>query len=688
MVEGTTAADRIAALRAQVAHHAMRYHVLDDPEITDEAYDALVGQLRALEAQLTPDVAGETDSPGNWIGGGPLQLQPETPFVQQIGKVQHRAPMLSLDNLFTEADLAAFVHRTGGTDGGVDYLAEPKLDGLAMALTYRDGVLVMAATRGDGSTGEEVTAQVRTIGTVPDRLTGAGVPELLEVRGEVYMCRAVFRQLNEQMMQRGDKPFANPRNAAAGGVRQLDPEMTRARQLDFLCHGVVVDEVIRQRYATQEEILAGLQAWGLPVCPERRVVCGSAGCLGYYRTLLEQRDQLPYDIDGVVYKVNRVERQQQLGMSRRVPRWAAAHKFPALEVVTWVQGIDVQVGRSGALTPVARLLPVEVAGVTVRNATLHNFQELERKDVRVGDQVVIRRAGDVIPEVVRVAVPAAPRAALLPCPVACPVCGSPVTREGDEVVARCSGGLLCGAQLRESVRHFASRGAMDIEGMGEKVIDQLIAAGWVGSVADLYRLHDRRETWQTMERMGARTVDNLLAAIDRSRTVPLDRFLYALGIRDVGTATARNVALLFGSLAAVMTAEVDGLTGVEEVGVVVAGRIHDFFRQPRQRALVDELLALGVVCQPPELPRQSAGAGYAGRTVVLTGTLGALGRTEAKRHLESLGIRVASAVSGRTALLIVGANPGSKVADAMRLGVPVMSGEEFLQRFPLQGEIG
>ena len=660
------AARRAAALREQLNHHNHLYYVLDAPEIPDAEYDKLFRELQALE-RAHPELV-RPDSPTQRVGAAPLAA---------FGEVRHELAMLSLDNAFNDEDVTDFDRRVREGLGveTVDYAAEPKLDGLAVSLLYEDGVLLRAATRGDGTTGEDVTQNVRTIHSVPLRLLDKAYPRRLEVRGEVYMPKAGFLALNKRQEEKGEKIFANPRNAAAGSLRQLDPRITAARPLEMCCYGVGVAEggALPDRHSA---ILDQLRAWGLRVSAERAVVKGAAGCLAYYATLAAKRAALAYEIDGVVYKVDALAQQRQLGFVSRAPRWALAHKFPAEEAMTTVLGIDVQVGRTGAITPVARLEPVTVGGVTVSNATLHNEDEVRRKDVRVGDTVVIRRAGDVIPEVVSVIKERRPaRTRLFHLPVQCPVCGSEVVRVEGEAVARCSGGLYCPAQRKETIRHFAARRAMDIEGLGDKLVEQLVEQGLVRGVADLYQLS--LEQLAGLERMGRKSAENLLQALEKSKNSTLPRFLYALGIREVGEATALVLAQHFGDLSAIAEANEDELQTVPDVGPVVARQIAAFFHEPHNREVIAKLQAAGV--HWPALPRRGRALPLAGKTYVLTGTLQAMTRDEAKEKLQALGAKVAGSVSAKTHCVVAGEEAGSKLDKARALGVEIFDEAGFLK---------
>jgi DNA ligase (NAD+) len=660
-------AARIAALRKELLAHDYRYYVLDDPSVSDSEYDGLMQELKALEAQhpelITPD------SPTQRVGGTP---------VTDFGVVEHAVPMLSLDNGFSEQDLLDFdrrIHERLKTEADIDYSAEPKLDGLAVSLTYRGGVLQRAATRGDGIKGEDVTANVRTIRGVPLSLRGAP-PELIEVRGEVFMPLAGFKLMNEQAQARGEKVFVNPRNAAAGSLRQLDPRISASRPLDIFLYaiGQVGGGSVPAR---QSELLQAFREWGLKTCPEAQVVHGVAGCLRYYQEIGARRGTLPYQIDGVVYKVDARADQERLGFVSRAPRWALAHKFPAEEATTLLTGIDFQVGRTGALTPVARLKPVFVGGVTVSNATLHNMDEVQRKDVRAGDTVVIRRAGDVIPEVVRV-VPddAHAHRKQVVLPERCPICDSPVEKLEGEAIARCSGGFTCRAQRQEGLRHFASRRAMDIEGLGDRLIEQLVEHELVKSPADLYGL--TLEQLAGLARMGEKSAANLHAAIAGSRNTTLPRFLFALGIRDVGEATALALAQHFRDLEPLLAATPEQIEAVPDVGPVVAAHVAVFFGSKAHRAAIARLREQGVAW-PPMPARATTGLKLSGQTWVVTGTLESMTRETATEALVERGAKVAGSVSKKTSGVVVGADPGSKLKKAQELGIPVLDEAGFLE---------
>ena len=658
-------AKRVAQLREQIDYHNYRYYVLDDPEIPDAQYDRLMRELQTLEAEhpelVTPD------SPTQRVGAQPLSA---------FGEVRHALPMLSLDNAFDDDEVADFDRRARERleVDSIDYTAEPKLDGLAVSLLYEDGRLVRGATRGDGTTGEDITQNVRTIDSIPLRLRGDDYPRRLEVRGEVFMSHAGFQSLNRRQQEQGDKLFANPRNAAAGSLRQLDARITAQRPLEIFCYGVGLTEdgSLPERHSG---ILECLKGWGLRVYKGIEQVTGLQGCIDYYRRLETQRDALPFDIDGVVFKVDRIDYQQRLGFVARAPRWAIARKFPAQEEMTRVLGIDVQVGRTGAITPVARLEPVFVGGVTVTNATLHNEDEVHRKDVRVGDTVIVRRAGDVIPEVVSVIREHRPKGARkFVMPVRCPVCGSDIERVEGEAVARCTGGLYCEAQRKEAIKHFASRRAMDIEGLGDKLVDQLVDQGLIEDVAGLYSLE--ATTVAGLERMGEKSADNLVKALEKSKDTTLDRFLYALGIREVGEATARALAQAFGDLNVIMKASAEELEAVRDIGPVVARHIVHFFEQPHNIEVIDKLLAAGIAWPKIEVDRHQP---LAGRSYVLTGTLESMTRDEVKQKLQALGATVSGSVSAKTTAVIAGEKAGSKLAKAEKLGVQVLDENELMR---------
>jgi len=661
------AAARARALREAIATHDHAYYVLDAPTIPDADYDALFRELAALEAAHPELVTPE--SPTQRVGGAPAAA---------FAPMRHAVPMLSIrTETDTTADAAAKFDARIRRDLGlpadappVEYVAELKFDGLAISLRYERGALAVAATRGDGEVGEDVTRNVRTIRAIPQRLATADPPDVLEVRGEVYMRRADFEALNERQRAAGERTFINPRNTAAGAVRQLDPAATAQRPLRFFAYGLGEARGFAAP-VTHGELLRQLRGFGLPVNGDWRIARGAAELAAYYEDVARRRDALPFDIDGVVYKVNALDLQRTLGYVTREPRWAVAHKFPAEEMQTRVLGIEVQVGRTGAVTPVARLAPVFVGGVTVTNATLHNEDEVRRKDVHVGDTVVVRRAGDVIPEVVRVLPERRPADARpFRMPAECPECGSAIVRLPDEAVARCSGGLVCPAQRKQSLLHFAGRRAMDIEGLGDKLVDQLVDAGIVRTPADLYGLDAARLA--ALERMAEKSAANVVAAIEASKATTLARFVFALGIRHVGEATARDLARHFGGLDALMDAGESALLEVRDVGPVLAQSIARFFAEPHNRSVIAALRAAGVRWdeQPPQ--RGAAAGPLAGRTVVLTGTLPTLSRDEAKALVEAAGGKAAGSVSRKTDYVIAGEEAGGKLDRARDLGIPVL----------------
>jgi len=665
---------QIETLREQLRYHSYQYYVLDDPDIPDAEYDRLYQQLLVLE-EKHPDLI-TTDSPTQRVGSSPL-----TAFDQ----IQHQMPMLSLDNVFNEEDLQAFNQRIQDRlkiNDEIEYTAEPKLDGLAISLRYEKGELIYAATRGDGTTGENVTQNIRTMRSVPLRLLGTDFPQVLEVRGEVFMPKAGFEKLNKLARENGDKEFANPRNAAAGSLRQLDPEVTAKRPLSIYCYstGVVEDAELAQsrlsesRLAdTHYEILQQLKSFGLPVCNEIKRFHGVTGCLAYYEEISKRRDDLPYDIDGIVYKVNSIELQDRLGFVARAPRWAIAHKFPAQEEISKIIEVDFQVGRTGAITPVARLEPVFVGGVTVSNATLHNMDEIRRKDIRVGDQVIVRRAGDVIPEVARVI----PGSRKTPLPeiqmlTSCPVCQSAVEQIEGEAIARCTGGLYCQAQRAQAIKHFASRKAMDIDGLGDKIVDQLVEEDLIHTPADLYQLSI--EVLSSLERMAEKSATNLLKALEASKHPILSRFIYALGIREVGETTAMNLANEFKTLTAIQQADFDHLIEVQDIGPIVAQHIVNFFQQQHNLDVIAQLLSAGIEIQDVKIPASAnqSNSKFSGKIVVITGTLPTMSRDEAKDRLLAAGAKVTGSVSAKTDYLLAGDKAGSKLTKAEKLGVQVI----------------
>ena len=667
---------RAAFLRAELERHNHAYYVLDAPTISDAEYDRLFRELQAIEA-VHPELYAP-DSPTQRVAGTPLP---------EFRQLTHVVPMLSLNNAFSAEEVSAFDRRCRDGLGLalVDYACEPKFDGLAISLRYENGVFVQGATRGDGFTGEDVTQNLRTVRNIPLRLVSAAVPARLEVRGEVLMLRRDFERLNERQATQGEKIFVNPRNAAAGSLRQLDPKITATRPLRFFAYGVAdstqMSVAVSPAPTFHSAMMDQLADWGFPVAVERAVASGAQGLLDYYARIGAARRDLPYDIDGVVYKVNRLAGQEALGFVSRAPRFAIAHKFPAEEALTTVEAIEVQVGRTGAITPVARLTPVFVGGVTVTNATLHNEDEVRRKDVRVGDTVSVRRAGDVIPEVVAVVLEKRP--IMVPAfvmPKSCPVCGSAIEKPEDEAIARCTGGLFCPAQRKQALLHFASRRAMDIEGLGDKLIDQLVDNAIIKTPADLYKLDSL--LLAKLERMAEKSAANLLAAIEQSKGTTLARFIFALGIRNVGEATAKDLARHFGGLDALMSADVDKLQQVPDVGPVVAASIAHFFAEPHNVAVVEQLRAAGIQWQEGA-PAAVAVAPLAGKTFVLTGTLPTLTRDVAKDLIEAQGGKVAGAVSKKTHYVVAGAEAGSKLEKARELGITILDEAQFRELLEL-----
>lgn len=665
-----TVSEEIKALTQQLNYHSHQYYVLDAPEIPDAEYDRLFRELQQLEADY-PELK-KIDSPTQRVGGKPLDA-----FTQ----VEHRIPMLSLGNVFSEQELQDFYKRVRDrlkTDTEIEFTAEPKLDGLAISLMYEKGVLVQAATRGDGSVGENVTENARTIRNIPLHLLGNDIPKVLEVRGEVFMSKAVFEKLNKNARDKGEKTFVNPRNAAAGSLRQLDSKIAASRELSMYCYAVGVVEGF-ELPETHSAVLEKLGEWGMPLCPDVEVVQSAKGCQSFYEKIGKKRDQLSYDIDGVVYKVNKLSLQQELGFVARAPRWATAHKFPAQEEITTVNAIEFQVGRTGAITPVARLEPVFVGGVTVSNATLHNMDEVRRKDVRVGDQVIIRRAGDVIPEVASV-VPGKRKAGVkeVQLPHACPVCDSDIVQEEDEAVARCSGGLFCHAQRKEGIKHFASRRAMDIDGLGDKLVEQLVDAGLIDHIDDLYQLKNKIDKISAMERMGKKSVDNLISSLEESKSTTLPRFIFALGIREVGEVTAASLANYFGDIELLKNADEETLINIEDVGPIVASRVVTFFKQDHNLEVIDKLIKSGV--NWPAIEKKSEDQlSLNGLSFVVTGTLSSMSRNDAKQKLIDLGAKVVGSVSKKTNYVVVGENPGSKASKAEQLGVEILDEDAFLE---------
>ena len=654
-------------LRSEIDEHNYRYYALDEPSIPDAEYDRLFRRLQKLEADYPSLVS--LDSPTQRVGQTPLE---------SFASVRHQQPMLSLDNAFSEEELRAMDRRVRqglGVDAEIDYVCEPKLDGVAANLLYEEGRLVRGATRGDGAQGEDITQNLRTVDSIPLHLRGRDYPSVLEVRGEVYMPKIGFEQLNRDALEKGEKPFVNPRNAAAGSLRQLDSRITAKRPLEMCVYGV--GHTDGSLPPGHWEILHALRDWGFKINPEARLVQGIEACLDYYRGLARRRAELSYDIDGIVFKVNRRDQQEELGYVARAPRWAIAYKFPAQEEVTQLEAVEFQVGRTGAITPVARLKPVFVGGVTVSNASLHNRDEIERLDVMLGDQVIVRRAGDVIPQILAVVREKRPEhARAIEFPERCPVCASPVARLAGEAVTRCDGGLICPAQRKEAIKHFASRKAMDIDGLGDKLVEQLVDKGLVSAVADLYRL--TQADLQGLERVGPKSAENLLSALEVSKQTSLDKFIYALGIREVGEATARNLAYHYGSLENLASAEAEDLQAVDDVGPVVAGFVAEFFRQPHNLEAIETLRNAGVTWEELD-PQEQADLPLAGQTYVLTGSLEQLTRDQAKQRLQALGAKVAGSVSKNTDYVVAGPGAGSKLKRAQDLGLSILSEANLLE---------
>ncbi len=659
---------RLEELKESLHYHAVRYYVEDNPEIPDAEYDRLMRELLEIEAQ-NPDLV-TVDSPSQRVGGKPLSV---------FSQVTHEVPMLSLDNAFDDGELDSFHKRAqdrAGTQIVKQYCCEPKLDGLAVSLLYENGVLVQAATRGDGTTGENITENVRTINAIPLKLRGNDWPTRLEVRGEVFMPKAGFEKLNELARQKGDKVFVNPRNAAAGSLRQLDSRITATRPLSFYAYSVGVVQGAELAASHYERFLQ-IKSWGLPMCPETKRVDSLAEVKAYYQNILQRRDALPYEIDGVVIKVDDIAIQERLGFVARAPRWAIAYKFPAQEEITTLNEVEFQVGRTGAITPVAKLEPVFVGGVTVSNATLHNADEIERLQVKIGDQVVIRRAGDVIPQVVSVIHERRLDSARdIVFPSLCPVCGSHVERIEGEAVTRCTGGLVCQAQRKQALKHFVSRKALDVDGLGDKVIEQLVDREMVETPADLFKLSAGVLT--VLERMGPKSAQNIVNALEKSKLTTLPRFLYSLGIREVGEATAANLAQHFKSLEMIQSATEEQLIEVQDIGVIVAKHITTFFGEEQNQAVVEDLLQQGIHWPEISAPEQGVELPLEGKTVVLTGTLSQLGRSEAKEALQALGAKVTGSVSKKTDILFAGENAGSKLAKAQELGVEIKTEQDLL----------
>lgn len=654
----------IKKLREEINEHNYRYHVLDNPIISDAEFDRLFLRLKKLESEhpelITPD------SPTQRVGAAPLK---------EFATITHQIPMLSLENAFNDEDITAFnqrIHDRLKSNHAIEYCCEPKLDGVAVSIRYENGILVQAATRGDGYIGEDITTNIKTIKSIPLKLRGTDFPDILEVRGEVVMSKKGFAALNEHAAKVGEKIFANPRNAAAGSLRQLDPKITAGRPLEIFMYGVGFVSGVKLP-AKHYDILKLLSQWGLRTNPYIEIAKDEKGCLTYYQKILALRDQLDYEIDGVVLKVNSIAEQQQLGFVSRAPRWAIAYKFPAQEEQTIIEAVDFNVGRTGALTPVARLKPVHVHGVIVSNATLHNMDEIERKDIRIGDTIIIRRAGDVIPEVVSVVTTLRPpHAKKIVLPSHCPVCHSMVERIEDEAVARCTGGLFCPAQRKESIRHFASRRAMNIEGLGDKIVEQLVDKKLIHSVADIYYL--KQEQIENLERMGKKSANNLLVEIEKSKKTTLERFLYSLGIREVGEATAKLLVHHFKTITNLKKATEEELQSVRDIGPVVAKHIAHFFHESHNREVIEKLIKAGI--HWPEI-NEKQNLPLAEKTFVITGTLHKFSRDEAKEALEKLGATVTNSVSKKTSFVVVGESPGSKFDKAKELNVPILNESEF-----------
>ncbi|MGI1677980.1 MAG: NAD-dependent DNA ligase LigA [Cellvibrionaceae bacterium] len=665
---------RVTSLRDQLNDHNYRYYVLDNPELPDAEYDRLMNELKDLE-KTHPELI-TSDSPTQRVGAAPLDA---------FSQVTHKIPMLSLDNAFTNEDLTDFDKRVkdrlenlNEMRKNIEYACEPKLDGIAVSLLYEKGVLIQSATRGDGQTGEDITQNTKTIGSIPLRLRSEKVPDVLEVRGEIYMPKASFEKLNDAARANEQKTFVNPRNAAAGSLRQLDSKITASRRLEMCAYSIgFVDggEMPMQH----SEILATLKNWGFLISDRLATVKNIEGCLAYYDKLSAVRDSLKYDIDGIVYKVNDINLQEKLGFVSRAPRWAIARKFPAQEEMTKLLNVEFQVGRTGAITPVARLEPVFVGGVTVSNATLHNKSEIERLDVRLGDTVIIRRAGDVIPKVASVVKSKRPKDATeIIFPVSCPICNSPIETIDGEVVARCTGGLICEAQRKEAIRHFVSRKAMDIDGLGDKLVEQLVDEKLITSVADIYAL--TMEPLADLERMGEKSANNLVAAIEDSKNTTFSRFLYSLGIREVGETTARNLAKAFGNLEALMEASVEDLQAVKDIGPVAAHFVDEFFQQEDNRQVIGALKSAGVNWKEEIFDRSADNKNelpLSGLTFVITGTLEGMSRDEAKEKLQDLGAKVSGSISKKTFALIAGEGGGSKLTKAEKLGVTILNDFTF-----------
>ncbi len=650
----------ILSLKETLNEHNYRYYVLDEPDLPDSEYDRLMKQLQTLERKHPQFIS--PDSPTQRVGGEPLSA---------FEQIKHELPMLSLDNAFSDQELEDFDRRIKERlkfEGDIEYACEPKLDGIAVSLLYVNGILERGATRGDGETGEDITQNVKTIASIPLKMRGKNFPKVLEVRGEIYMPLTVFNEINEAAKKNQQKVFVNPRNAAAGSLRQLDSKITASRRLEMCAYsvGLVEDGELPEKHS---DILAALQTWGFKINDKSQVAKNIGACLKYYQDLEKQRAKLGYDIDGIVYKVNQIDKQKKLGFVSKAPRWAIARKFPAQEELTTLLNVEFQVGRTGAITPVARLQPVFVGGVTVSNATLHNQDEINRLDIRIGDSVIINRAGDVIPKVVSVVKTKRPKnARVVEFPTHCPVCNSPVETVPGEAVARCTGGLICEAQRKEAIRHFASRRAMDVDGLGDKIVEQLVDEKLIGSVADLYKLEVA--TIADLERMGEKSAKNLVDALEKSKSTTLARFLFALGIREVGETTAKNLANALGNLDSIMASDANKLQEINDIGPVVAHFIEEFFQQNENIEIINELRAVGVHWDDIEVDASSLP--LLGRTYVITGTLESISRDEAKDKLLALGAKVSGSVSSKTYALIAGTGGGSKRSKAEALGIPVV----------------
>lgn len=658
---------RLETLKQQLTYHGHRYYVLDDPEIPDVEYDRMFQELSQLESEY-PELAS-VDSPSQRVGGAPLSA---------FKSVRHEMRMLSLDNAFSEDDMQAFDERIKDrlkSEESIEYACEPKFDGIAVSLLYRDGVLVRGATRGDGETGEDITQNVRTIGSIPIRLMGEGYPPNLEVRGEIYLPHKGFDALNKKALENDEKPFVNPRNAAAGSLRQLDSTITALRPLVMCAYSVGWYEG-GELPDTHTAIIDALGQWGFFISEHRRAVEGAQGCMEYYQYLEAERPKLPFDIDGIVFKVNAMALQQELGFVSRAPRWAIAHKFPAQEEITVLKDVEFQVGRTGAITPVAKLEPVFVGGVTVSNATLHNRDEVERLQIKIGDTVIVRRAGDVIPQIVSVVLSKRDESAQsIVFPECCPVCQSPVEAKEGEAVYRCTGGIVCEAQRKEVIKHFASRNAMDVDGLGDKIVEQLVDNKLIHSVADLFTLE--RDVVANLERMGEKSADNLLQALEDCKNTTFARFIFSLGIREVGQATARNLAQHFGGLDNLRKASAEDLQMVDDVGPIVANFVVAFFAQEQNNEVVEALVAAGIKWQETEKVEAQA-LPLSGKTFVLTGTLETLSRNEGKEILQSFGAKVSGSVSAKTHCLVAGPGAGSKLTRAESLGIKIIDEQGFL----------